>query len=1329
MRQTITNSLAVLAFAFLFSLAASEASGEADLVITSLDYTNDFENGDPVTIVQSGRDDDTEYKYNFYDDDDDDCGSQRCLPNGWFEKNFDDSGWSAGAAPFGNDDQAGASPGTIWQSEDGLNDHVVIRHEFTYSNEYEAISATLNVAHNNYYVAYLNGNLIRNCYSYQSNSNCYEGDAAYWDNILTYDGSSQSGPNPDWLVGGTNVLAILGYDITWGGDTDQWLDVELVVNVQSWREKPIILGDELWLRVITSNLGTETAENFNVTLDIEGDELGNVSVSELAPDATSVDIFYWTPEALGDYNLTVTADSDSEVSESNEDNNTLERVIHIGFYAYNLTVMESHVTGNVSEIIRFELNLTNEGDVEDNFTIQISGAYYSWDVTVTPNVIHLQPGESGNVTLDVVPDSETLAGNYSMALTARSQYYSEIKEIVVLSGRDNDTEWWWAHSNSSSTQLYQCTDNDEPGDPGYQCDTSWTELDFDYDDNWSLDPAPFGDSDVGNVDNNTVWAGNSYAYFRHIFTIDNISAYEGGSLSMNTAANNYGTYYLNSQIVFNDMRQGQGHTANYWNDETLFEPGLLQEGENVLASVVRETGNTQWFDEELEAVFSRSAAWDFVPLPLELEMEVLPSYKFELQAPGSNKELDAGELYTWEIWVHNLGNIVDTYDLQVSLNDTTNFTLLNWTSSLSVGVSETGSMSINISLAADIIEGARGGLNVTAVSRDATDVLEQWVNLTVRLYVPPDYLPPQVFVLNETGLMVNSSSFPIGWYVADWYKEEEQFGNDTVEVVINYRWHDGDGNWTDWTELGTFAVELETVQFDLGIDGRIFCFQTEGIDDEGNRQLSEDECHRMVGVDLTAPPIELTVNYSPPGTSELVATSEGMMLNQSALDLRWSSNANDVAGYDLLVNNGNGWQTLRSMTVDTRYDFYAPQDGEYRFRVIATDGAGNSGPAAEHTVIIDTAPPTGTLQPLPALTGATQITLLPEGMTEDMVSYELTYAKVNEGDELSTHWTWLSLGSFNLSQPYNLTVDDGYHYFFRLTPVDATGNWGDREQLTASYIGNGSSNQWFQLPLPPVNDMLGVVVTVHSGSGSLLSFATDPEALFPESYYLDAASGTLHFGDGRKGYVPDVGEILSVTWVGYDTGTLVDRSAPEPARGLQVTKIAGGGVNLLFLPSPSNDVVAYEIYRAAGNASDELLATLAPDQTYLSDTPAEGSVYRYRVVAVDRMGMTAPPVETTLDLSVIKSETTATSDGTEKLPLLPLVVVALMVAGLGGGAWWWGYRTAPEQVTAIPQSGEKSPFGRAGGDLTCLGCGTVFTPEGSAHESCPGCGAHGQSPD
>ena len=117
----------------------------------------------------------------------------------------------------------------------------------------------------------------------------------------------------------------------------------------------------------------------------------------------------------------------------------------------------------------------------------------------------------------------------------------------------------------------------------------------------------------------------------------------------------------------------------------------------------------------------------------------------------------------------------------------------------------------------------------------------------------------------------------------------------------------------------------------------------------------------MVIVDLTAPPVELVVNYSPPGTAELVALADGALLNQSALDLRWSSNASAIAGYDLLVYNGSGWQSLRSGSVDTRYDFYTPHDGEYRFRVIASDEAGNRGPAAEHTVIIDTTPPAGTL--------------------------------------------------------------------------------------------------------------------------------------------------------------------------------------------------------------------------------------------------------------------------------------------------------------------------------------------------------------------------------
>ncbi len=47
MRKPLRYSFAVLVFTFLLSLAASNASSEgADLVITSLDYTNDFETGE-----------------------------------------------------------------------------------------------------------------------------------------------------------------------------------------------------------------------------------------------------------------------------------------------------------------------------------------------------------------------------------------------------------------------------------------------------------------------------------------------------------------------------------------------------------------------------------------------------------------------------------------------------------------------------------------------------------------------------------------------------------------------------------------------------------------------------------------------------------------------------------------------------------------------------------------------------------------------------------------------------------------------------------------------------------------------------------------------------------------------------------------------------------------------------------------------------------------------------------------------------------------------------------------------------------------------------------
>ena len=56
---------------FILLLVGNVNADETDIDISSIRYTNDFVNGEPITLIGSGRDVGTEYKYNLYDDDDD----------------------------------------------------------------------------------------------------------------------------------------------------------------------------------------------------------------------------------------------------------------------------------------------------------------------------------------------------------------------------------------------------------------------------------------------------------------------------------------------------------------------------------------------------------------------------------------------------------------------------------------------------------------------------------------------------------------------------------------------------------------------------------------------------------------------------------------------------------------------------------------------------------------------------------------------------------------------------------------------------------------------------------------------------------------------------------------------------------------------------------------------------------------------------------------------------------------------------------------------------------------------------------------------------------
>ena len=93
-------------------------------------------------LVESGRDNGTEYRYLILDD-------YSEAPDNWSEIGFNDSNWLLGDAPFGDRDDNNVDPKTIWNTDGDNDDIILVRHKFNVSNEV-IISAEINVAFDNY---------------------------------------------------------------------------------------------------------------------------------------------------------------------------------------------------------------------------------------------------------------------------------------------------------------------------------------------------------------------------------------------------------------------------------------------------------------------------------------------------------------------------------------------------------------------------------------------------------------------------------------------------------------------------------------------------------------------------------------------------------------------------------------------------------------------------------------------------------------------------------------------------------------------------------------------------------------------------------------------------------------------------------------------------------------------------------------------------------------------------------------------------------------------------------------------------------------------------
>jgi len=1006
------NLIFSLTFFIAFILFGQVSGDDPDIDITTIKYTNDFENGESVNIVPSGKNVSTEYNFRIFDDDDD-------FPDGWEESSFDDSEWDVGSAPFGNKANDDVEPGTIWQSEhtsgsDGDNDYIIIRKNFTIEDTSAVLGGKIKSAYTNYYAVYLNGQQIQNCLSYSGG--CYEGEAEYWNKDISI--------NVNILTEGNNTLVLVGRDSLWnGGDNTTWLDCELDLKVQSWKENLIVLGDDLVLGIDFFNNEESNVTNLDVTLEIEGTEFANKTI-EIENNKTFEWRVEWTPDRLGEFNVTAKVLNES-----------LTRFIHVGYYAYNFSVDDDYNVGNTSELLTYNITISNEGDVDDNYTFQIFGTYSAWDVDFVPSVINLAPGETGTVILEITPDNDTYSGIYELTLTARSQYHGEIENMIVQSGRDNETEWKWV--NSTGGRLYE------------ESNTTWTEIDFVPGSNWTLSPAPFGDDDLSGIDYNTEWSGNNYAYFRHIFYIDDLSSYENDTLSLNMAANNYGTYYLNGEEIFDDLGWGSGHYAEYWNEEIKFNSSILKEGKNVLASVVRETGNTQWFDEELITVTPKSSAWGFQPEYLSLKLEVLPVYAFEIVTPIEDKAVSEDEAccdqdwtYKFEIWLYNRGNIEDTYEISIELNDTTNFSIIDFDSTIHANFEEEVTIGLNISLNSSITKYSIGEFKITVISKNSTESIQREATIYARLYIPEDLLSPATYAV--TPELINNSTFEINWHVENWYRDNLEFGNDTKYVIIQYSTDNGTGgNWTEWEIWGNFTSDTNSTLFTGAKGDHQYRFRSIGGDDDGNIENKEDKIDCETFVDLSPPNINIRKITSSSGVD-----IQNNATNTKSIDLFWDAEDNNVliVGFDFYYKYENSsWiQGSVGFTQKTT-TFYAENDGYYQFKIIGHDVADNKGFDITNVILVDTVGPNITITGVPSLTDAENIVLNLEEL-EDIQNFTIFY-KLNREGESNANLEWQEYGIYvseNYSLlPIDIAVQNQYEYQFKVLGFDSVGNYGE----------------------------------------------------------------------------------------------------------------------------------------------------------------------------------------------------------------------------------------------------------------------------------------------
>ena len=311
---------------------------------------------------------------------------------------------------------------------------------------------------------------------------------------------------------------------------------------------------------------------------------------------------------------------------------------------------------------------------------------------------------------------------------------------------------------------------------------------------------------------------------------------------------------------------------------------------------------------------------------------------------------------------------------------------------------------------------------------NSTEEMSLWTMVKARMYIIQDTLPPGTYA--ESDPLINNSSFEIRWFIEDWYKNDEVMGNDTKYFIIEYKDDNGTNGetWGEWNVWQNFSSEQSSAIFTDGLDGYRYRFRSVGGDNEGLVENKEDKYDTQTIVDLSAPYANIELRVT------------GNVTNLDYIEFEWTANHPNITGYEVQYRlNNQNWTTIEESLAKWA-GFNIPIDGEYDFRVITSDEAGNKGISEiSRKILVDTIAPNTNIQEIQKLTDAEEIEINIDTL-EDTVNLTLYYSVVRENQEV-TPIAWDKYGEYVASDlPISVSLNNQFHYYFKIVAYDLAGN-------------------------------------------------------------------------------------------------------------------------------------------------------------------------------------------------------------------------------------------------------------------------------------------------